>query len=89
MANMEDNREVVEAHGCLICGRPHNMLVIYSPDGRFIDATVTSPGGHRHPDPTEPLAVCDRHTPAEAEAALVRRRARQARQASGKEDEDD
>jgi hypothetical protein len=77
---MIDNREIHEQHGCVVCGRPHTMLVIYGPDGRFIDATVTTPGGHRVPDPAEPLAACDTH-PAEAvKAALARRKARQARQ---------
>ena len=75
----DNNREVTEAHGCIVCGRPHNMLVIYSPDGRFIDATVTSPGGHRVPEPTEPLAACDRHAQSEVEAALGLRRVRAAR----------
>ena len=76
---MSDTREVIEQHGCLVCGRPHTMLVIYSPAGKFIDATVTSPGGHRVPDPAEPLAACDTHAAAEVKAALVRRKARAAR----------
>ena len=85
---MTDNHEVTEPHGCVVCGRPHTMLVIYAPDGRFIDATVTSPGGHRVLDPTEPLAACDHHGSADIEAAVVRRRARQARLSRGEDDDD-
>ncbi len=85
---MLDNKEVYEPHGCIVCGRPHNMLVIYSPEGRFIDATVTSPGGHRVPDPAEPLAACDTHTSDSIDEALARRRARQARR-DDEEREDD
>jgi hypothetical protein len=84
---MTDNREVHEQHGCVVCGRPHTMLVVYAPDGRFIDATVTSPGGHRVPDPAAPLAACDTHAAAEVKAALVRRQARLARQKDGEDEE--
>lgn len=84
---MNDNREVYEQHGCLVCGRSHTMLVVYAPDGRFIDATVTSPGGRRVPDPAEPLAACDRHEPAAVEAALLRHRARAARAHDQEEEE--
>jgi hypothetical protein len=84
---MSENREIHEQHGCVVCGRPHTLLVIYAPDGRFIDATVTSPGGHRVPNRERPLAACDSHTPAEVQAALARRRAREAR--SKEEDEED
>ena len=85
---MNDKREVYEAHGCVVCGRPHTMLVIYNPEGRFIDATVTTPGGHRVPDPAEPLAACDTHAAAEVKAALERRKARAERLRRGEEDED-
>jgi hypothetical protein len=85
---MIDNREVYEAHCCVVCGRPHTMLVIYNPDGRFIDATVTTPGGHRVPDPAEPLAACDFHPADEVKAALGRRKARAERLTRGEEEED-
>ena len=85
---MTDNREIHEQHGCVVCGRTHTLLVIYRPDGRFIDATVTSPGGHRVPDPVVPLAACDFHLAAEVKAALERRKARAARLKDNDEEED-
>lgn len=84
---MVENRDIHEQHGCVVCGRTHTMLVIYSPAGRFIDATVTSPGGHRVPDPAEPLAACDFHAAAEVKAALERRKARAKRLKRGEEEE--
>ena len=42
-----ENINVVEMHGCIVCARLFNILVVYTPDGRLVDCTVTSPGGHR------------------------------------------
>jgi len=67
-----ENTNAVEMHGCLVCGRAFNMLAVYTPDGRLVDCTVTSPGGHRVPDQLRPLAACDTHTAGEIEAAYER-----------------
>ena len=69
---MSDNKSIVEQHGCIVCGKAYNMLVIYSPSGKFIDATVTSPGGHRVPDDRRPLVACDRHSAQEIQNALAK-----------------
>ena len=42
---MSENINRVEPHGCIVCGRTYDMLVVYAPDGRMVDCTVTSPGG--------------------------------------------
>ncbi len=47
---MSDNVNRVEPHGCLVCGRSYDMLVVYSPSGRMVDCTVTTPGGPRAED---------------------------------------
>jgi hypothetical protein len=69
---MSDNKSIVEQHGCIVCGKTYNMLVIYSPSGKLIDATVTSPGGHRVPDDRRPLVACDRHSAKEIQNALAK-----------------
>jgi len=69
---MAENRKVVEPHGCIVCGRVYNMLVVYSPEGKLVDCTVTDAGGHRVPDPDRPLVACDRHTESQVETALAR-----------------
>ncbi len=56
-------------HGCIVCARIYNILAIYSPDGRLVDCTVTSHGGHCVPDERQPLVACDSHTAGEIEAA--------------------
>ena len=45
---------------------------MYTPDGRLLDCTVTSPGGHCVPDERQPLVACDTHTAVEIEAAYQR-----------------
>ena len=69
---MSDNKKMVESHGCIVCGKVYNMLVIYSPDGKLVDCTVTDAGGHRVPDLLRPLVACDKHTSSQIETALSR-----------------
>ena len=66
---MSENKNVVEIHGCIVCARLFNMLAVYTPDGRLVDCTVTSPGGQRVPDEQRPLVACNTHTTSEIEAA--------------------
>jgi len=66
---MPKNKTVVEMHSCIECGRIFYILAIYTPDGRLVDCTVTSPGGHCVPDKRQPLVACDIHTAGEIEAA--------------------
>ncbi len=69
--SMPDNTNVVEKHGCIVCGKIYNLLVVYAPDGRLVDCAVTSPGGRRVLDAHWPLVACDRHTQTEVDAALA------------------
>jgi hypothetical protein len=69
---MSDNANVVEEHGCIVCGKVHTLLVEYAPNGQLIDCTVTSSGGRRVPDAHWPLVACNKHTPKEIETALAR-----------------
>ncbi len=69
---MSDNKNIVEQHGCIVCGKMHTLLVVYSPSGQKIDCTVTSPGGHCVPDARRPLAACDTHPAAQIEAAYLK-----------------
>jgi hypothetical protein len=59
---MTENKNVVELHGCIVCARLFNVLVVYTPDGGMLDCTVTSPGGHRVMDEHRPLVACDTHS---------------------------
>ena len=77
-------------HGCIICARIFNILAVYTPDGRLVDCTVTSPGGHRVPDERQPLVACDTHTVEEIETAYtyIRRQPRNGKE-SGNDQEDE
>ena len=70
---MSANRNVTEQHGCIVCGKTYNVLVVYSPTGKLVDCTVTSSGGRRVPDAHRPLVACQSHSAAEVEAALTKR----------------
>ena len=67
-----ENHSIVEMHGCIVCGKLFNVLVVYDPDGRLVDCAVASPGGHCVTDEQRPLVACDTHTAEEIEAAIER-----------------
>ena len=83
---MSENNQVVEIHGCIVCARVFNLLAIYTPDGKLVDCTVTSFGGHIVPNEQHPLVACDTHTAEEIEAGYGRW---QARKGKASEDEQD
>ncbi|RJP51031.1 MAG: hypothetical protein C4583_09560 [Anaerolineaceae bacterium] len=56
------NKNVDEIHGCIVCAILFNVLAVYTPDGKLLDCTVTSPGGHIVSDERRPLVACDSHT---------------------------
>ena len=68
---MSNNSNVVEQHGCIVCGKLYSLLVVYDPEGNLIDCAVTSPGGQRVMDAHWPLVACTRHTEEEIKAALA------------------
>ena len=72
---MTENKVSVETHGCIVCGRTFSILAVYTPGGKLVDCTVTSPGGQIVPDAQKPLAACDSHTVKEVEAAYNKWRA--------------
>ena len=61
-----------EAHGCIVCGRLFQLLVVYDTTGRFIDSKVMTPGARTIGHPSRPLVACERHSHAEVEAAVER-----------------
>jgi hypothetical protein len=69
---MSENHNIVEVHGCLVCAKLFNILVVYTPDGSLVGCSVTSPGGRCVPDEKRPLVACDTHTSGEIEAAYQR-----------------
>jgi hypothetical protein len=68
---MPENTNKVEQHGCIVCGKLYNLLVIYDPAGRMMACTVTSPGGRVVPN-KRPLVACVTHTEEQVEMAVNR-----------------
>ncbi len=68
---MSENRNVMERHGCIVDGKAYDVLVVYSPSGKFIDCTVTSPGGHCVKGYGRPIVACDHHSSQAVEAAIA------------------
>ncbi len=81
---MSENKTVVEIHGCIVCARLFNVLAVYAPEGKLVDCTVTSPGGHIVPDERRILVACDSHTTDEIEPAYKR-----GQSPNGKEEQED
>jgi hypothetical protein len=68
---MSDNTNRVEPHGCIVCGKIHNLLVVYAPSGSMVGCTSLSSGGRVVPDSLRPLAACNTHSGEEIETALA------------------
>lgn len=73
---MAENENVVEWHGCMVCGKPFSILVVYTPDGNLVDWVVTSLGGRRVLGEHRPLVACESHPAEKIEAAYKRWQAR-------------
>jgi hypothetical protein len=84
---MSENKNTVEVHGCIVCARMFNILAVYNPDGRLVDCSVTSPGGHCVPDERRPLVACDTHTAGEIEIAYKRWQSRQGKKLENEQED--
>jgi hypothetical protein len=69
---MSENTNRVESHGCIVCGRILELLVVYSASGKMVACSVTSPGANVVPDDLRPLAACDTHSAEQIEHAVAR-----------------
>lgn len=73
---MSENTNAVELHGCIVCARIFNVLVVYTPDEKLVNCAVTSPGGHCVKDERDPLVACDFHSQEAIESALIKWKSR-------------
>lgn len=79
---MTENKNIVETHGCIVCGKLYDLLVIYAPDGSLVGCAPKNPDAHRVMDTERPLVACNRHTSTQIEEAL-------SKHYPGKEQEDE
>ena len=85
---MSENKNIVESHGCVVCAKIFNLLAVYTPDGKLVDCTVTSPGGHCVPNEGQPLIACDTHTAEDIEAAYKRWQSRDSKESDNEQEDD-
>jgi len=85
---MSENNNVVEFHGCIVCARLFNVLAVYTPDGKLVDSSVTSPGGHCLPNKGQVLAACDTHTAEDIDAAYKRWLSRNERELADEQEDE-
>jgi hypothetical protein len=83
-----ENKKVTEIHGCIVCAKLFNVLVVCTPEGKMLDCTVTSPGGHIVPDEKRPLVACDTHTAEEIKSAHNRRQSTSGKKSDNEQEED-
>ncbi len=69
---MSNNTNKVEVHGCIVCGKLYDVLVVYTPSGNVYGYSVTSAGAHPLAGGDKPLVACDRHTGDEIKSALAK-----------------
>lgn len=69
---MTEKRVKGEMHGCVVCGKLHQLYVVYDSEGKFVDLKVMSADGKGVPDARHALVACQRHSQDEIEAALAR-----------------
>ena len=69
---MTENITKGETHGCIVCGKLHQLYVIYDSSGNFVGSKVMSGDGKAVPDSKRPLVACDKHTDQEIARAIKR-----------------
>jgi hypothetical protein len=61
-----------ETHGCIVCGKPYQLYVVYDANGKFIDFKIMSEGAKPVKYAYRPLVACDKHSQEQIEAAVVK-----------------
>jgi len=69
---MTENITKGETHGCIVCGKLHQMYVVYDSSRNFVGSKVMSGDGKAVSDSKRPLVACEKHTDQEIERAIKR-----------------
>ena len=69
---MNENQTRGESHGCVVCGKLHQLYVVYDANDKFIDFKVMSSDGIRVAHPDRPLVACEKHSDEQVKAAVQR-----------------
>ena len=69
---MTDNHTRGETHGCIVCGKPYELYVVYDSSGIFRACKVMSAGGKVVAHPRRPLVACEHHAEDQIRRAVER-----------------
>lgn len=65
-------KRIGEQHGCIVCGKIYNLLVVYEKNGNLVDFTLLSGDGKRILGYKKPLIACISHSEKQIQNALER-----------------
>jgi hypothetical protein len=69
---MSENKAKGEMHGCIVCGKLYQLIVVHDSNGNFIGSKIMSAGGKEVKGVTRPLVACEKHTEEEIARAVKR-----------------
>ena len=69
---MTETKAKGEMHGCIVCGKLYQLLVVHDAQGKYVGSKVMSAGGKAVKYDKRPLVACERHTEQEIERAIKR-----------------
>jgi succinate dehydrogenase/fumarate reductase-like Fe-S protein len=69
---MPETKTKGEMHGCIVCGKLYQLLIVYDSNGKYIGSKVMSAGGRAVKDSTRPLVACEKHTDEEVKRAVLK-----------------
>jgi len=61
-----------EMHGCIVCGKLYQLLVVHDAHGKYVGSKVMSAGGKAVKYDKRPLVACEKHTEQEIKRAIKR-----------------
>jgi hypothetical protein len=69
---MSINETRGETHGCIVCGKPYQLYVVYNAAGKFIDFKVMSADAKPVRQVDRPLVACEKHSQEQIETAVAK-----------------
>lgn len=69
---MTNSQTKGETHGCIVCGKPYQLYVVYDASGKFMDFKVMSAGAKPVKHAHRPLVACEKHDDGQIEAAVIK-----------------
>ncbi len=69
---MSENKAKGEMHGCIVCGKLYQLLVVHDQQGNYVGSKVMTAGGREVKGFNRPLVACEKHGEVEVQRAVAR-----------------